>query len=120
MIKRIVGQPGQTVSCCDEAGAIVVDGQPLDEPYIYEDLDFVPGVLDCSSTNRSTRCFDPVTVPADSYLVLGDHRSRSADSASNCRYEGAPTQCWRWAPRDGIVGRAVLIFWPLGRFGTIE
>lgn len=120
MIKRIIGQAGQTVSCCDEAGAIVVDGQSLSEPYVYEDFAFEPGVLDCSTANRSARCFDAVTVPPESFLVLGDHRSRSADSASNCRYASAPAECWRWAPRDGIVGRALLVFWPLGRFGAIE
>lgn len=119
LIKRVIAGPGQVVDCCTAAGAITVDGVPLDEPYVFEDFAFEPGVLDCSTTPRSQRCFDPVTVPDGSYLVLGDHRSNSADSAVGCRWEGADDTCWRWATRDEIVGAAVVILWPIGRWGGL-
>ncbi|WP_243075648.1 signal peptidase I [Microbacterium sp. SS28] len=119
LVKRVIGAPGQAVSCCTAGGAVVVDGAPLDEPYVVNDLPFDPGTLDCATTPRSPRCFDEVTVPDDSYLMLGDNRSNSADSAYECRVEGAAADCWRWATRDGIVGRAVAIVWPIGRWGGL-
>lgn len=133
LVKRVVGTPGQTVECCDTRGSISVDGVALDEPYISTDLPFTPGVLDCGTTPRSARCFDSVTVPADSYLVLGDNRANSADSASWCRGDRAVADdgppdthatagvdgCWRWATRSGLVGQAAFIWWPIGRWSGL-
>ncbi len=119
LIKRIIAGPGQTVRCCTADGALIVDGEPLDEPYVFQDLPFGEG-MDCDSEPASRRCFDEVTVPADSYLVLGDHRSVSADSAIACRAPDAPSPgCWRWATRDQIVGRAVTILWPVTRWSGL-
>ena len=120
LVKRVIAGPGQTVGCCSAKGQVVVDGHPLDEPYASNNLPFQPATLDCSSKPRSTRCFGPVTVPKNSYLVLGDNRGNSSDSAFGCR--GAPvgdTTCFRWAKRDQIVGKVVAIMWPLGRWRTI-
>ena len=119
LVKRVIGTPGQTVACCDDDGAVQVDGAPLDEPYVTNDYPFVAGELDCSSAPRSTRCFAEVTVPDDSYLVLGDNRANSADSAVFCRDADATADCWRWATRDGIVGRAAIILWPIARWSGL-
>lgn len=119
LVKRVIATPGEKVECCTVEGAVVVDGQALDEPYVFEDFPFVPGSLDCTTTPRSSRCFDEVTVPAESYLMLGDHRSASSDSAAQCRIDSAPPDCWRWASRDSIVGAAVAILWPIGRWSGL-
>ena len=119
LVKRVIGTPGQTVECCTDAGAVTVDGEELSEPYVANDFAFTAGSLDCATVPRSTRCFDAVTVPAGSYLMLGDNRTNSADSAAACRTPGAPEDCWRWAERDAIVGKAVLIFWPIGRWAAL-
>ncbi len=116
LIKRVIGTPGQTVECCTDDGRVMVDGAPLDEPYITNDFAFDEGELDCSSTPRSPRCFDAVEVPADSYLMLGDNRGNSSDSAAYCRGDGAAADCWRWATREDMVGRAVVLFWPVTRW----
>lgn len=116
LVKRIIAGPGQTAACCTAAGAVTVGGKALNEPYVYEDFPFEPGTLDCTTVPRSSRCFDEVTVPADSYLMLGDHRSNSSDSAALCRADNPAPDCWRWASRSSIVGKAVVVLWPFSRW----
>ncbi len=118
-VKRVIGLPGRTVACCSTDGKVTVDGEPLDEPYVFEDLPFTPGVLDCDSTPRSTRCFPEITVPADTYLVMGDHRSQSADSVIGCRGSAAGPECARLVPAERLIGPVVLRFWPLGDIGPL-
>ncbi|WEK62316.1 MAG: signal peptidase I [Candidatus Microbacterium colombiense] len=118
LVKRVIAGPGQTVECCDAQGAVLVDGKALDEPYVVDDLPFVAGSLDCDSTPISVRCFPAVTVPEIAYLVLGDNRANSADSAFPCR--GVPdvdAGCFRWMTRDDVFGEAGPILWPVSRWG---
>ncbi|WES62885.1 signal peptidase I [Microbacter sp. GSS18] len=119
LIKRVIAGPGQTVECCDADGSVVVDGEPLDETYLGSDFPFVPGELDCESDPASQRCLPEVTVADGSYVVLGDNRTNSADSARLCRAPGAGDDCWRFAPGDGVVGKAVVILWPIGRWSGL-
>ena len=120
LIKRVIAGPGQTVRCCSAEGRLVVDGKPLDEPYVFQDFPFRPGTVDCTSTPVSQRCLPEVTVPADSYLVLGDHRSNSSDGAVQCRGRTDPDPgCWRWARSEEIVGRAAVILWPVTRWSGL-
>lgn len=116
LVKRIIGEPGSTVRCCSAQGHVEVDGEPLLEGYVVNDLPFTPGVNDCSSTPASPRCFAPITVPGDEYLALGDNRANSADSVAACR--GIPTpsaECARFVPRANIVGKVVSVVWPFDR-----
>lgn len=120
LVKRVIARPGQTVACCTAEGAVIVDGEPLDEPYVFDDLAFEPGVLDCTTTPASPRCLPEVTVPDGRYLVLGDHRSLSADSAQLCRRDAdTDSGCWLWARDEDIVGRASAILWPASRWGGL-
>jgi signal peptidase I len=67
-VKRVIGLPGDRVSCCDAAGRITVNGVPLDEKsYRY------PG------HQPSVQPFS-MTVPPGRLRVMGDHRADSADS----------------------------------------
>ncbi|SES01905.1 signal peptidase I [Propionibacterium cyclohexanicum] len=120
LVKRVIGTPGQTVSCCTAMGQLERDGAAVQEDYIYRDFPFVPGTLDCSTQPRSARCFGPVTVPQGRILVMGDHRSDSSDSVLGCRMPGATSECVRWVREDEVVGKAFAIFWPLGRIGGID
>jgi len=118
-VKRVIGLPGEKVACCSTDGAVTVDGRPLREPYVHEDLPFTAGTLDCSSSPRSTRCFPEITVPQDNLLVMGDHRSESADSVIGCRGATEGPECARFVPENRVVGPVVLRFWPLGDAGGL-
>ena len=63
LIKRIIATPGQRFSMKD--GRVYIDDIMLEEPYIE---------------SFSDDNFDEVTVPADSFVVLGDNRTESNDS----------------------------------------
>lgn len=100
-VKRVIGLPGDRVRCCDTAGRVVVNDQPLDEPYLY------PGDV------PSAHPFD-VTVPAGSFWVLGDHRSASADSRAHLGDPGGGM-----VPGADIIGQVWVRYWPLGRAGRL-
>lgn len=122
LVKRVIAVGGQTVSCCDAQGRVIVDGEPLDEPYLFEDPLFEPGALDCETTPRSLRCFGEVIVPEGMLLVLGDHRGASSDGILQCRGSGeaaSDDSCVRWARESDVIGEAFAVVWPLGRLGAI-
>jgi len=89
-IKRIIGLPGDRVEIRKSEG-VFINGEKLDEPYIRDgrQVDYDYG---------------PVVLGEDEYFVMGDNRRDSNDSH-------------KWGPLEGdrILGKAMLIFWPLGR-----
>lgn len=98
LIKRVIATAGDHVECCDAQGRMSVNGQPLEEDYLYPN--------DIPSQDP----FD-VTVAADSIWVMGDHRSNSRDSRANDDGTGATGS----VPTDHVVGQAMALVWPLGR-----
>jgi len=68
-VKRIIGLPGDTVDI-DGQGSVLVNGTPLDEPYIYAKTQPRPAVE------------FPLVLGAGEYFVLGDNRGHSQDSRS--------------------------------------
>ncbi|WP_084723264.1 signal peptidase I [Streptomonospora alba] len=101
-IKRVIGVPGDTVACCDAQNRVTVNGEPLNEPYLF------PGSLE------DPREFGPVTVPEDHVWVMGDHRGASNDSRTHQEEPGGGA-----VPMDHVVGRASLIVWPVDRWSTL-
>ena len=118
LVKRVIAGPGQTVSCCSADGRMLIDGEPLNEPYVTDDFPFIAGRLDCESLSKSLRCLDEVVVPPGSYLVLGDNRANSSDSATLCRGADSDT-CWRWMLRDDVIGEVAAVFWPADRWRAL-
>jgi len=105
LIKRIIGLPGDHVTCCNALGQMSVNGIPLDEPYIQ---------LPAGRTKVSDVDFD-VTVP-DGYLwVMGDNRYNSRDSRYNTDKPGNG-----FVPMSNVVGRALVISWPLARWTWLD
>jgi signal peptidase I len=99
-IKRVIGVGGDRVVCCDNQQRIIINGHPLDEPYIYE------------GDTPADEPFD-ITVPQDRLWVMGDHRSASGDSLEH--WEQTENIDVATIPEDSVVGRAFVLFWPIDR-----
>ncbi|WP_425558356.1 signal peptidase I [Cryptosporangium japonicum] len=101
-VKRIIGVGGDVVQCCDKDGRVEVNGTPLVEPYIFEDDPI------------NERPFGPVTVPEGRLFMMGDHRSRSADSRVYLNDQ------WRGTiPVEAVIGQAYATAWPVSRWGLL-
>jgi signal peptidase I len=108
LIKRVIGLPGDTVECCNDLGQMLVNGVPLDETYTQLG----------EATKATAKDFE-VTVPEGSLWVMGDNRYDSADSSY--RYSGDPENPNNaFVPIDHVVGRAVLVSWPLDRWSWLD
>ena len=89
-IKRIIGLPGEHVVVRD--GQVLIDGNLLNEPYLA-----VPPAYN-----------DKWDIGPGEFFVLGDNRNNSSDS-----------QNWGALAREDIIGKAVLVYWPLESMGWI-
>ncbi|GAB3260596.1 S26 family signal peptidase [Arthrobacter pigmenti] len=101
LVKRVIGIGGDNVVCCDSQGRITVNGEPVEEPYLY------PGAA------PSEMPFN-VTVPEGKIWVMGDHRNASADSREHHRASGRG-----FVDLDAVEGEAVVIAWPLSHFDIL-
>jgi signal peptidase I len=89
-VKRIIGLPGDLLTI--QGTKVEVNGTVLNETYV-DPLD-------------QGNPYPPIVnlrVPPNDYFVLGDDRKNSSDSRE-----------WGFVPRQNIIGRAVLVYWPLG------
>ncbi|MDB9538496.1 signal peptidase I [Anabaenopsis tanganyikae CS-531] len=105
-IKRIVALPGEKVQLKD--GQVYINNQPLKE-LSYLSSEQRTEIDVCTSVAQQAYLAQTQTIPPDSYLVLGDNRNSSYDS-----------RCWGVVPRENIIGRAVLRFWPLNNIGGLN
>lgn len=116
LIKRVIGVAGDHVTCCDARGRVTVNGVALDEKsYLYAD----PATG--KQVEPSEWAFD-VVVPAGTIFVMGDHRNSSQDSRCHLWDEsvGEPDGTSAFIPVSDIVGTAVAVVYPFGRFHGIS
>ena len=92
-IKRIVALPGDTITIHDTT--VIVDGVTLNETYV--DPHHQGNVY-------AYKTISNMIIPPNDYFVLGDNRIGSSDSRD-----------WGVLPRSNIIGRAALVYWPLGQ-----
>jgi len=98
-IKRVFGVPGDVIDFDFELARFTINGE-------VPDFDI-----------GTTHIFDagdieyPYTVPDGHFFVLGDNRNMSKDS----RFQSVGS-----IPKEDIVGKVVLRFWPFASFGGVE
>ncbi|HEY5522410.1 MAG TPA: signal peptidase I [Desulfuromonadaceae bacterium] len=106
-IKRVIGVPGDVVEGKEKK--VYVNGKPYENPHeVHKEKDIIPKEMNPRDT------FGPISVPANSYFVMGDNRDRSYDS-----------RFWKFVRRDQIKGLAFIKYWSwdrdklMPRFGNI-
>jgi signal peptidase I len=93
LVKRIIGLPGDRISI--SGGMVIRNDEVLDEPYLK--AEGVSGTM------------SEVTVPADSYFVLGDNREVSNDSRN---------AALGFVGKDQLRGKVIFRIFPLSEFRT--
>ena len=119
IVKRVIGMPGDTVSCIDDE--IYINGAKLDEDYI--DPDYIKecrekygyfNQIEQISTDDEGRTvvdyvdFPEVTLGEDEYFVMGDNRPVSKDSRDSAISV---------IQRNQIYGVGVLVLYPFDELG---
>lgn len=100
LVKRVIAVAGDTLDI-DGNGNVVLNGETLYEPYIYETI---------RSEKRGNQSY-PVTVSEGCLFVMGDNRNGSTDS----RYtEVGQISCQR------VIGKALFRIWPLNKLGGVS
>lgn len=101
IVKRVIATGGQTVFIDYNTSTIYVDGKPLDDPYMREEMEPHFGPYSGQT---------PFVVPEGSIFVMGDNRNASTDSRHQLL-----------GPVDNryVLGRAVCILFPFSDFGLL-
>jgi len=98
-IKRIVALPGETAEI--KNGTVYINDKPLTDPVFNQRYYYNRGEFGEAG--------EKIKIPENSFFVLGDNSASSQDS----RY-------WGFVPRKNILGKALVIYWPLHRIRIIK
>jgi signal peptidase I len=99
-VKRIIALPGDVITVNSDTDAnkdaVILNGVTLNETYVAPEM----------QGNPNPRIVNKL-IPENQYFVMGDDRKNSSDS-----------RVWGLVSRDKIIGRAALVYWPLGKDNT--
>lgn len=101
LVKRVIGLPGDHVSCCDAQGRVSVNGKVLNETYINP------------AENPVSVKFD-VVVPEGKIWVMGDNRNYSGDSRAHMDVDGG------FVDISDVEGKTIAIAWPVQHVSGID
>jgi signal peptidase I len=94
-IKRVVAVPGDRLKVIE--GSVYIDGKRQKESFARLDPE-------CGTCNLPRE----ITIPDGHYYMMGDNRGESADSRE-----------WGPVPKEWIIGKAFMTYWPPGRIGLL-
>ena len=94
IIRRVVALPGETIEI--KGGATYVNGEPLDEPYVFQ---------------AAEGDYPLTTIPDGGYFIMCDNRLNGDDSRDFGLIKNT---------RSLIVGKVDQIVWPLTEWGIIQ
>lgn len=111
-VKRVIGLPGDTVSCVNDV--VYINGKVLDETK-YIDPDYRQSLVDKfgyfnkvpNANNTNVENFEEVKLGDDEYYVMGDNRPYSKDS----RYVGP-------VKKSQIFAKKMLVLLPISDIGV--
>jgi len=132
-IKRTIGLPGDQLRVHN--GTLYRNGVAMVEPYIFDRQDYELEVknygiyvngrpLDTATANVPPRekWSAPDRLPADCYIMFGDHRTNSQDShAWGCAQTGGTFYSGqRKGEKASFTGHAFLLFYPFNRIRILH
>ena len=111
-VKRVIGMPGDTVSCVNDI--VFINGKVLDETQ-YIDPDYRQSCVDKfgyfnkvpNEDNTDVQDFEEVKLGDDEYYVMGDNRPYSKDS----RYVGP-------VKKSQLFAKKMLVLLPISDIGV--
>ncbi|MGO5029685.1 signal peptidase I [Candidatus Agathobaculum pullicola] len=101
IVKRVIATGGDTVDIDPVTGDVIVNGEVLDEPYIFEKINTLERMGDLTY---------PQTVPEGCIYVLGDNRNGSTDS----RWSSLGMVDERY-----VLGHVLSVVFPFSDFGSV-